>query len=611
MPKNARIRSVSTSFYKGKYSEVLSEIGSDPLDVHIDDFATLTAFQVGALVFLGQLSEAKLIFALAQKNKFQETFFAARCSFYLGVGCVRRSLYNEACNYFAKNLLYFKRNQKLFGAEDQFYIYQGSAFYGFFKGQFAKALRFAQLAYGASFSSHFKYGQVLSLDLLGHSLCQIGKIRRGLFELSRAHNIALKIGNGGIETALRVSIEKYRALFGISLETTIDDLENAIRNLEPQDTYSQAELYLELVRHLILQGQGTLAQQKLEVVGEIIYRHQNKRQTAIFNHRYSHLLLLRGERLAARALLSSLKSNLNDRVDRVSLGQVAGLEKKINKDFPENSISNPNLSALSFNFIDQRIRQREEDGYSIGSIDKGEDPLGDILDQVHAEGSLAYSTIKSKKLFGLLPRALGIPRGSTAIYLGPSRSEIIIFDGADVQVVDRDITQPMKKLLALISEGRFQSKEFLIENIWKYKYNPKIHDNVLYALIGKLRKLLGRYSSWIEWSNEGYGLSPHVKLLNSTPSAVKSLGGVSLNPIMSSTPIKQNPNYFSELSLRQIKALKNIKTMNAINVRDYAKIHKICTMTAYRDLAGLQQKGFLIRIGKGRATTYVYDENKI
>lgn len=586
--------SIGNDFYKGKYEEVLSQIGSDPLDVSKTDFATLTAFQIGALVFLGQVSEAKLIFKLAEPSTTHNYLFTSRCLFFLGIGCARISQYAEASTYFAKSLNNYRKNRAQFSAEEKFFVYQGVAFYRFFQGHFARTLKLAQFAYESSFASQFRYGQVLSLDLVGHSLCQIGKIRRGIFELNRAHAISSKIGNGGIETALRISIEKYKAMYGINLDTAIEDLENALSSLEPQDTYSQAELYLELVRHLILRGQGSKAQKTLELAGNIIYKHQNKIQMTVFNHRYSHLLLLRGDRLAARALLASLKSNLNPQVDRVTLAQIAGLERKINMQFSEN------VRSTYFNFIDQRIQQREEQKSKAAAIEKGEDPLGDLLDLIAANDPLAYALLKNKKLFGVLPKVFNIPLGASAIYLGPKRSEIIIFDGADVRVIDQGITQPMKKLLGLFAHGQFHPKEFLIEKTWNYKYDQRIHDNVLYALIGKLRKLLGPYANWIEWSNAGYGLAPHVILMNPDSSVQEK----------AVKPMPDNFDLTANLNFRQIKTLKTIRSIDFINVRIYAKLHKICTMTAYRDLAYLQRRGFLIRVGKGRSTVYVSDESK-
>lgn len=545
---------------------------------------------------------------------------------------MRVSDYKQAASHFFKNLYAIKTKRHL-TIEEKFYAYQGVSFYRFYNGNFKKSVKHSKSAYEIAYSLDFKYGQVLALDLLGHSLCQTGHVHRGLYELQRALKLTNKIGNGGIETALKISIEKYRAIYGISIETTINDLSKAIETLNPQDTYSRAELHLELARQLILRGQGTRAQQILENAGEFIYKHQNKRQTAIFNHRYSHLLYLRGERHAGQALIRSLKSNLDDSVDHVIVAQVEGLERKFNQlsgaSILKNNTSNNANKIRYTNFIDQRISNREL-GESKLQITKGEDLLGDIMDQLQNKDLILYHQIKNLGLFGLLPKFFNIPQGTSTLYLGPGRSEIIVFNEADVAVIEKGITQPMKKLLMLINSDSFKSKEFLVENIWHYKYNPRIHDNVLYALIGKIRKLLGPYSNWIEWSNDGYRLIQKVSIVfaNEKYTQIKN-NPIVTNRALSAKNITSNdlqnlsqfqvsavnsgalnapsnaPTTITQFNIRQMKLLKRINELEQISVRDYSKTYKICTMTAFRDLDSLHKQGLLVRLGRGRSVVYI------
>lgn len=614
MPKKSVETDLTTYFYEGKYKEVLLHTGAKPVSFDHTNFETLTALQVGALTFVGDLAEAQSIYEIGMNHQDLTSRFHFSCRFYLGVGCVRRSAYSQAASYFAANALEYKNKILHNGlnahSEEIFYTFQGRAFFSFFRGNFNKTKPLAEKAYEAAFKSDFVYGQILALDLLGHSNCQLGNIRRGIFELEKAANLAQKIGNGSILTALQTSLVKYKAQFGINIQQSIQNLETAIQALDAQDTYSKAELYLELIRQLVLRGRGREAQQKLEAAGEIVYKHNNKRQSGIYNLRYAHLLFLRGESHAALALVRSLRSNLDKRVDISIFCQAAGLEQNIlqyqNKESYLFAI--PESSA---NFIDKRIHLRNIKKTSETS-NKGEDPLGDLLDLARLEESSIYTEVKEIGLLGIIPKMLGIPPGCSGIFLGPGRSDMILVKGADVTCVDQGLTGPMKKLILHLHGESFKSKEYLISQTWGYQYESEIHDKLLHATIGKIRKLLSTFSYWLEWSNEGYRLSPDVHIFYPNAPAAHSILATnffSVNAEAQREATNNNQKNVSsqtsdELNFRQLKILKRLRPDNFIGVSQFAAIYKISTMTACRDLSYLQKKGFLVRIGKGRATVY-------
>ena len=591
---------LSDCFFKGKYNLVVEQVGRELLLIKNPDFEFLTILQIGSLIFLGDFAEAKSIFEQSFTKHNPSDLFICRCRFYLGIGYIRRSAYRDAASIFAANLIDFRQKSKL-SAEITYYIFQGISFFRFFKGQYQQSIKFAQKAFEAALKLRITYTQILSLDLLGHSLCQIGQVRRGTFELEKAIQLAEQLGNGGILTALQISLIKYKAQFGHDMKNTIQNLHDAILSLKPQDTYSKAELYLELSRQLILRGKGKEAQAQLEIASPLIYNHQNKRQSALFNLRFADLLFLKGESMAALALIQSLRYNLDQKMDRAILCQVDGLEKKIKSD---SNGSNQNLNKInpSFTFVDSRIQHRLVKK-KLPSIRIGEDPLGDILDQVANSGIDAIDVIKEFNLFGLLPAALNIPRGLKGIYLGPTRNDLIILDGSDVYYTKKGITAPLKKLILLLANHDFKTKEFLVHQIWSYQYNPLVHDSTLYALIGKLRKSLDIHCSWIEWSNEGYRLSPNIQVLT-TINEIKPLKEVVNTNIAKKVLKNIQSKSIEDFNIRQLRFIKQIKVGEYINVRDYMKKYHVCSMTAFRDLAALHRRGYLIRIGKGRATVY-------
>ena len=309
---------LNSCFYKGKYKYTIDNLGRKLTSTKSQDFELLTCLQIGALIFLGEFLEARSLFELSLKKITPSALFLSRCRFYLGIGSVRRSAYVEAAQLFAQNIFEFRKNKST-SPEITFYLFQGAAFLRFFKGQYAQSARLAQKAYTSALQTEIMYPQILSLDLLGHSLCQTGSVRQGLHELEKAILLAQQLGNGGILVALQISKIKYHAQFGLDIKNTIQNLQNAIASLQPQDTYSKAELHLELSRQLVLRGRGKDAQIQLENASALIYSHQNKRQSALFNLRFAHLLFLKGETLAALVLTQSQRQNLNKNVDRAIL----------------------------------------------------------------------------------------------------------------------------------------------------------------------------------------------------------------------------------------------------------------------------------------------------
>ncbi len=599
---------IANTYYKGKYSEILAFVGRNPLDPKDEEFELKTSFQIGALVFLGEFQEAKIIFERAIKLTNPTLAFICRCRFFLGVGSVRRSDYAAARTYFAQNILAKKKslNSKERGiAEISFYALQGSAFFRFFRGQFNRAAVIAERAYAVAFEDRFKYGQILALDLLGHSFFQLGSIRRGTFELEKALTLAKSLGNGGIVAALSVSLVKYRAQFGLDIQNSIQQLSGTLASLSSEDVYSRSELYLELIRQLVLRGQGKAAQKLIEKVSHLIYQHQNKRQSAVFNLRYSHLLLLRGDPQAALALTSAVSSNLDPKIDILISKQAEGLSRKIREHLNGDNANGQSLAKFSANFIDARIERRHSID-RLSSNNLGEDPLGDILDRIRLEGSALFYEIKKLGLLGLLPQVLNITLGSSGIYLGPSRGEMLIVSGGDVICLDHGITGPIKKLILCLCGPEYKSKEFLIEKVWNYTYDSSIHDSLLHATIGKLRNLLGDCAGWVEWSNKGYKLSDHISIFTASATPTKDdefrFQEDRMKKKSQESAGKVSPGV--DLNSRQIGVLHSLKPGKFISVKEYTKVYKVSSMTACRDLSYLHKTGRVLRIGRGRATGY-------
>ena len=132
MSKRPSLADVTRYFYKGNFKEVLDYFGRTLPPQKTSNFEELAFLQLGSLVFRGEFNEAKLNYQKALTLGNRTSLFLARCRFYLGVGCVRRSFYAEATTYFSQNLSSVRNSKS--SKEEIFYAKQGAAFFHFYKG---------------------------------------------------------------------------------------------------------------------------------------------------------------------------------------------------------------------------------------------------------------------------------------------------------------------------------------------------------------------------------------------------------------------------------------------------------------------------------------------
>ncbi|MCB0408380.1 MAG: helix-turn-helix domain-containing protein, partial [Bdellovibrionales bacterium] len=368
--------------------------------------------------------------------------------------------------------------------------------------------------------------------------------------------------------------------------------------------YSKSEVYLELARQLILRGRASDARLIIDEASQTIYQNQNQRQLVRYNHRFAYLLFLRGESHAALALARSVKTNLNPQVDTIFFRQLEGLEHLIEKHLKHFSPAPKKMPPV--NFLDRRIMNRENEE-NAEKVNFGEDPIGDLMDQIFRQRQKAVPEILKSGLLGLLPMALNLPVGKSIIFLGPVRGQLIVSSQGDVHLSEVIVTTPMARLLKMLEGGVFRKKQELVESVWGYTYDSLYHDKLLHATIGKLRRALSQFGHWIEWGQEGYRLNQEVSCLSSENSPVvrgpldhQSLREVSSEFLKSSFQAKEIP-----LNRRQVLALSDMERGKIYDVVVYSKRYSVSKITATRDLSGLFQAGLVDRLGKGRATCYL------
>jgi predicted transcriptional regulator len=602
--KNDTQRDVKRNFSSGHFTEVC-----ELFDLHaaLKINKELLPFWLGALVFTGELDKAQVLFRKTSLTGPQK--IAGR--FYLSIGLIRQSRYIDARALLGENL---RLKGKVKSKESLFYIFQGLAFYRFFCGQFFQSNRYANKAFQAAVEAEFVFGEMISKDLLAHSLIQLGQVRKGLKFFEDTLKMARRENNQWLSAAVEISILKFRAQFGVDSKTDLIHLQKALSELSPQDTYSISELLLEVIRQQLLRGNFSAAETVLAQASDTIYKHQNRRQIALLNLRMSYMLYLQAQHTQALHVIRFAEQNTDRQVDLSLLMQIRGLKQTILRAAGKVTEAQ-NLQTDLFHMrehhqiaINHKILARAPQSKVPNNFSPGEDPLGDLLDKIAKQDEQAPKLIVENRYYGLLHKYYKLPFGTQALIFDLMPGSIVILDKGNVTYQQKGLNTLIRKILLLIRHAP-QNKEQLVKAIWGYDYDPLRHDPLIYSSINKIRKLLGTYGDWIVLTENGYQIHREVKVIFRNTLKKQITAAPSLFP----AEAKKNPplpqkrlwdENFKNLNFRQLQIVDFLKRHSSLSISELSEKLEISKPTATRDLSQLYNVGILKRAGRGRATRY-------
>ncbi len=561
--------SLQELFSKGLYQEILRITVDAP---SWKKTATNVLPVIGALCFTGRMDEAEILAASLLKTPSQ----AIIARFYLGLGFTRRSEYARALALFTENLKE-TRQRKNHSATDLFFIHQGASFYRFYSGKFQSAKRSSDIAFKSAFAADDLYGKVLSTDIRGHILVQLGEASAGFELLTRAEKLARSIGNGSLPIAIQISKMIYRARLGFDPKSSLRELEAGITTLSPDDNYSRANFLLELARQWALRGRSGQALSILDKASEHVYANQNRRQETTLNLRYAYLHYCSGDFSRGLSMTRSAKRTLHPSVDRVLEQETLDLELKL-------------LEALGMDSHAHAVKAQIRK--STTPLRAGENPLAELLEVVKKNPADAVDDIIENDYLHLLYDVLKIQRQQSCLYLDLQPGLVLVFDRGNVSA-SKGLTPLLRKILRALEKG-FCSKENLITQVWGYEYDPLRHDTVIYAAMNSLRRLLGERAAWLETVENGYRWNPAYEICTHRTAAPMDVPRAKETPVPDGIPL----NY------RQIQILRYLAKEEFVEVQKYKKLFKVSDITASRDLSDLTNQGLLERIGRGRAIRY-------
>lgn len=564
-------------FFIGRYQEVLAGLKASPETQYVP-------ILIGALSFTGRAEEARSLFELRSKSLDLDQQVMAR--FFLILGLVRISSYREAREHIANNLRATRETSSL---RSRFYAYQGLAFYRYFCGRWESGLKAATTSFEAALEDGFSYGKILSADLRGHLLAQVSNVDEGIRYLKEAQSLALEAGNTSVSEAAEISVLSYQAQYGIKPQSIISRLEKKLVSLEATDTYSKTALLLEMARQLTLRGRLPEVKPYLDQAAHLAYMFKNRRQEATLNLRLAYLRFVQGDYYQALSFTSAAERCLDLQVDRGLLLASLGLQLQIvtQLGIPEREeqlrhalkLMSQHHGSMSHS---RMLRRTHSDFKSVSLTGRG-DRIGEMRDAGQVNDLITAGTLQ------LLYDIKGWRRDERAIAFDVTPGTHVVLDKGRIHTFTELTSLTRKTLLALLQGAA--TKKQLIEKVWGYAYDPLRHDPLVYNAITGLRRALGASGSWVETTDEGYRLPADVRTI---------IESVPLKPNTTKSSIAES----SGLNSRQLSFLKKLKTGEFAHVKSYQKIFQVSEITACRDLAMLFQQGYLIRVGRARATRY-------
>jgi tetratricopeptide (TPR) repeat protein len=309
---------ISELLGRGAYAEIVART-VDAKDARIEPRDL--AWVIGALMFVGRLDDATLLYAGSERRLTHEAHVASR--FFLSVGNTRVSRYGEARRLVAENLLALR--SRAMTPRARFFAWQGAAFFRYFGCRFGLAARNARRAWDAAFLGSYHYGQMLAAELMGYALVRSGEVSLGLRRLEDSVQIGGRLGNAQIREVFAISSAALRAQHGIDGDAGLLALETLAATLDPQNDYSLASLHIELARQYAIRGRLGAAEGFLDRAARFIFASRHRRQKATLHHRYAYLRFLAGHFSESLALLEKAQAEVDPAVDLSIELEILGL----------------------------------------------------------------------------------------------------------------------------------------------------------------------------------------------------------------------------------------------------------------------------------------------
>lgn len=545
---------------------------------------------LATLCLLGKTDEASKLSIKKQTSSFE--------LFFLSMAFTRKGDYPKA-KYFLKELTKNKHKS----VEDLYFYYQSIAFYAFFNCRYRVSLSFAKKSRHASLHLSESFWKILAIDLLGHNQVHMGDLYQGIHNLKEAQELAKILENKAFDQATTISILSYQAQHSITPHLEVENILKILKKIYKTDNYSEGLLNLNLTHLYLLMGQVDQAEKILAKAQAIIFGNNIARHIGSWHFEKAYLHYLQGREELALAELQAAQ-------DKIQEGRDLKLELKIlGLKFQILSQNNCDLNSLRERIVHLTMRIGQPSAINklarlgLCSFQHSQDPLQFFFDQLkNQKWENLLSEMISMGYFGILREKVQC-KNEFYFVTGLWKNGALFISPQEILGQKDGFSELILKAFLLINSKKKVSKEELLEKLWGHKYDPTRHDTIIYTLIHRLRKSMGKFSWLLIGENHHYHLSQHFKVieLHTKISLEEESEDIFQKQLLS----KKSWN------IRQHRCLVILNKGTYWQVSDYARYFSVSLMTALRDLTELTQAGKIEKFGQARVTTYAIRNEKL
>ncbi len=526
---------------------------------------------------------------------------------YRSLAFIRASRYDESKQTLVELFRWVRRHTIPRESAAGYGAYQSLAFFHFFTGRYRLAKRYARRALTIAVVTKAPFGEALSLDLLGHTQVQLGEIREGLRDFEKAARVCTQMELSALGDSIRFSVAQAEAFYGLKPATALRDGERALRKLTPSNTFANGELLLELARQHQLRGNFREAEAKLEAAAEHILRTENRRQLGKLNVAIATLARNRGQRLASLSPLHNARKHLDPKVDRALLAIVEGALYEIRPE-PELARRLVASARASRGALQRRHLARLGLWPADDLPERGQDKLGDLIEDLRAGSRKAFHAALANGYYGLLRHYFRSPPQQRVLVTDNEQTQFWALEPDSIRPLDFGQSQILRSCLRELLRGPRRKLE-LTEAIWGVAYHPHQNDPAFFRAMTRLKAQLNAFTPWILSEGDHYRLAQDIVVRNAeAPSEAKPSSpehDAAERP--APTPFANAPTEIplrARLTRRQQRALEEAERRGEIGAPQLAKLCRVTRMTAYRDLHELCRLGLLFVSGRARQTRY-------
>jgi tetratricopeptide (TPR) repeat protein len=595
---------LARQFFAGHYAKVVAAT-FDARTRAFDDVDVDVAFAVGSLTFVGRIEDAETCFAAwRMRTSIHDLRTLAASRFFLGVAHARAGNFERAYELLVHRARDYIRSGDAWAAALAF---QGLACQRYFTGHYRAAAQHALRALRAAHSASFAYAKMLSTDMRGHALVQIGRLRAGIDLLEQAKSHAEHLGLGLNAYAIECSIATYTPKFMAGDEVT-RHIETLLGR-RSHDSYSRHSLLTELAAQLALRGQHSEALRALEQADHLALKVDARRAKVRSLLARLHVTRWSAGPEACRELLAQT-ADLIDKGDLAFRAELLGFEVYVAKaagDVPAVERAESELRTLASTHQSHWARAALE---QLGSGPARarvfpEDELTPLLRAVAARDERVLHRLLSFGLLGAVPELLGLVPGRRIIIL-PAEQVVFLEDQGDI-LLRPSPPRWCPALLRLLAAGDV-SKEVIVTKLWGLRaYRPERHDPLLRTTIHRLRAFLAPRGEWVRVTEQGYGAT--VPVLTIGVGADDGDGADVEVPLPEEeAPIevapRRAPRPIHVLESANDRFLAKLTQLGRASVAELAKALDVSESTALRALRELVAEKRVVRTGFARATRY-------